>query len=101
MKLAMFIKTTTQPGKRAQVRALWEEHLRPRAEANGAQEAYAFCEDSMDPDVFYLFEIYTDADAMKANAGQPWFAEYMGQVAPLLAGQPDVGMATPVWTKGL
>ncbi|MEM9452918.1 MAG: antibiotic biosynthesis monooxygenase [Myxococcota bacterium] len=100
-RLALFIKTKTQPGKRQEVRTLWEEHLKARAEANEAQQVVAFCEDDQDPDTFYLFEIYRDREAFQQNAAQPWFGEYMTKVGPLLAGQPEVGMATPAWSKGL
>ena len=99
--LAMIIKTRTQPGRREDVRALYEEMLAPRALANDGQEVVVWCADQHDPDTFYLFEIYRDAGAMGANASAPWFAEYMAQVGPMLAGEPEVGMATPGWTKGV
>lgn len=99
-KVALLLKTKTQPGRRDAVRRLWDEHLRPRVEANDAQEVYFFCEDNQDPDTFYLFEIYANAEAMGANADSPWFAEYLRAVMPLLAGQGEVAVATPVWAKG-
>jgi quinol monooxygenase YgiN len=100
-KVAVIVKTQTQPGKRDEVRRLWEVHLRPRVEANAAQEVYFFCEDTQDPDTFYLFEIYSDPDALSANAGSEWFAEYLQAVRPLLADRGEVGVATPVWVKGV
>jgi quinol monooxygenase YgiN len=99
-KVAVIVKTKTQPGKRDEVRRLWDVHLRPRVEANAAQEVYFFCEDEHDADTFYLFEIYSDPDAMSANAESEWFAEYLQAVSPLLAGSGEVGIATPVWAKG-
>ena len=100
-KVAVLVKTKTQPGKRDEVRRLWDVHLRPRVELNAAQEVYFFCEDAHDADTFYLFEIYSDPDAMSANAGSEWFAEYLQAVGPLLAGQGEVSVASPVWTKGV
>jgi quinol monooxygenase YgiN len=100
-KVAVMVKTKTQPGKRDEVRRLWDVHLRPRVELNAAQEVYFFCEDAHDADTFYLFEIYSDPDAMSANAGSEWFAEYLQAVSPLLAGPGEVGVATPVWAKGV
>ena len=100
-KLAMIIKTKTQPGKRTEVRGLYEELLAPRAADNDGQEVVVWCSDQHDPDTFYLFEIYRDASIMGANAQSPWFAEYMERVGPLLAGEPEVGMATPGWSKGV
>lgn len=100
-KLAMIIKTRTQPGKRADVAALYQDHLAPRAGANPEQEVVVWCDDAHDPDVFYLFEIYASREAMGANAQAPWFAEYMAATGPLLAAEPEVGMAVPAWSKGL
>ena len=99
--LAMVITTRTQPGKRDEVERLYKEMLAPRAEDNASQEVVVWAADQHDPDVFYLFEIYSDGEAMGANASAPWFAEYMGAVGPLLAGEPTVGMATPRWSKGV
>jgi quinol monooxygenase YgiN len=99
-KLAVMVKTRTQPGKRDDVRRLWDAHLRPRVEANAAQEVYFFCEDANDPDVFYLFEIYANPEAMEANGQSPWFADYMAAVGPLLTDQSEVAIATPTWAKG-
>lgn len=100
-KIAVLVKTKTQPGKRDEVRRLWDEHLRPRVGANDAQEVYFFCEDTRDDDTFYLFEVYSNPDAMGENAGSEWFAQYLQAVGPLLAGQGEVGVATPVWAKGV
>jgi quinol monooxygenase YgiN len=100
-ELAMIIKTRTQPGKRDEVRRLYEELLVPRAERNEAQEVIVWCADQHDPDTFYLFEIYRDAAALGANAQADWFADYMARVGPLLAAEPEVSMATPGWSKGV
>lgn len=100
-RLAMIIKTKAKPGKRDEIQALYEELLAPRAVENEAQEAVAWCADQHDPDTFYLFEIYRDGEAMGTNAQAPWFGEYMAKVGPLLAGEPDVGMASLEWAKGL
>jgi quinol monooxygenase YgiN len=100
-KLALIIRTRTQPGARDQVRDLYLKHLAPRAETNQAQEAVVLCFDGQDPDVLYLFEVYRDPDALQQAAQAPWFADYMGEVGPLLAGEPEVTMASPVWATGV
>ena len=48
-----------------------------------------------------LFEVYRDAEALGANAGADWFAAYMQAAMPLLAGEPQVTMATPLWSTGI
>ena len=97
----MVIRSTAQPGKRDELFALYREHLAPRAQANDAQEVVVWCADQQDPDVFVLFELYRDAEALGANAGADWFAAYMQAAMPLLAGEPQVTMATPMWSTGV
>ena len=100
-KLALVIKTRCQPGKRDEVRDLWQKHLQPHSESNTGQEMYVFCYDNNDSDVLYLFEIYSTQEAFGAASQQPWFGEYMGAVGSLVDGQPEVSMAIPLFTKGV
>lgn len=104
-KLAMIIKNTARPGQRDAMRELFTHHLGARALANDAQEVVIWCDDDNHPDVFYLFEVYHDRAAFQANAQaaaqEGWFHAYLQQAQPLLAGQPEMMMATPRWAKGL
>jgi quinol monooxygenase YgiN len=86
-------------GKRDEVRRLFEAHLAPHAIANASQPIVVWSADSADPDAFYVWEVYTDPTAMEANGRSTWFGEYMGAVGPLLAGQPEVTTAAPMWLK--
>jgi quinol monooxygenase YgiN len=99
-KVALFIKIKTKPGKRDEVRELWEKFLKGRAEAKDAQELYFFCNDNNDADAFLLFVVYSAPVALAKNATTKWFAAYMESVGPLLDGMPEVYMKTPVWAKG-
>jgi quinol monooxygenase YgiN len=99
-KLTLILEAKAKPGKRDELRALWDEHLRRRAEANGAQELYLYCYDQGDPDTVRLIEVYSDRAAMDANAGAAWFADYMRATGPLLAEPPKMALAEPVWAKG-
>ena len=100
-KLALIIKSRTQPGRREDVYRLYREHMAPRAESNEAQEVVVWCDDAADADRFYLFEMYRDQESFGVNAQAPWFAEYMAQAGPLLAAEPEVVMASPVWATGV
>lgn len=97
----MVIRSTARPGKRDELFSLYQEHLAPRAEANEAQEVVVWCADQHDPDSFVLFELYRDAEALGANARADWFEAYMAAAMPLLAGEPQVTMATPMWSTGV
>lgn len=101
MSVAMIITSRAQSGKRGSIHELWLEKLAPLAEANDAQRVVVWCDDQQDDDVFHLFEIYESVEAMGANAQNPAFADYMQAAMPLLAGEPNVAMASPTWSKGL
>jgi quinol monooxygenase YgiN len=96
---AVLIKGRAQPGKRDEIRKLFEAHLAPRALASEAQPIVVWCADNGDPDGFYLWEVYADPASMEANGRAPWFGEYMAAVGPLLGAQPEVTTATPLWVK--
>jgi quinol monooxygenase YgiN len=100
-KIALIVKTKTQPGKRAEVRRLYTDILGPRATANAAQELVIWCDDDADPDTFYLFEVYSDRASQQENGQAPWFFEYLQKVQALLAGMPEVMTGTPQWGKGV
>jgi quinol monooxygenase YgiN len=97
-KVAVFVTTKTKPGRRDEVRVLWEKHLKQRAAANAAQETYFFCYDNRDPDTFHLFEVYADPSALAANATADWFAAYLSEVGPLIE-ETAFHEATPIWVK--
>ena len=97
----MIIRSTAKPGARDELFELYREHLAPRAEANADQEVVVWCADQEDPDRFVLFEIYSGPEALGVNAGADWFADYMQAAMPLLAGEPEVTMATPMWSTGV
>ncbi len=101
-KLAVVLEVKAQAGKRDELRARWDRHLRPQLEsADSAQELYLVCEDTDDPDKLLLIELYGDPRQMELNAATPWFAAYMQDVAPLLDGQPRMATGRPVWGKGV
>ena len=100
-KIALFIKTKTQPGKRDEAQKLWEKHLKAGAQANPDQEVHVFCLDPQDQDTLYLFEVYSGLEALQAAGQSPAFAAYMQEAMPLLAGPPEMGMTTPLWAKGI
>ena len=58
MSVAVFIEHRVQPGRRDEVRAVWEKWMRPAILANDAHEAYAYTFDGNDPDVIRAFQQY-------------------------------------------
>ncbi len=99
-KVALFIKHKSLPGKRDQVRSVWERHMQPRIARNKAHEAYFYCYDDNDADSIWVYQQYSDRESSQAFLETPGYADYLKEVEPLLVGTPEIAAATPVWVKG-
>ncbi len=100
MSITLTITGSARPGKRDELFAAFERHLGRRALANDAQAVVVWSAVD-DPDGFQLFEVYTDPAAAAENAQAPWFAAYLAEAMPLLAGPPQMTQGVPRWTKGV
>ncbi len=58
---AVIIKHKTQPGKRDELRQVWEKHMAPAIAANPGHLAYFYCFDNSDPDAICAFQQYSSA----------------------------------------
>lgn len=99
-KVALFIKHKSLPGKRDEVRAVWERYMQSKIARNKAHEAYFYCYDDNDPDSICVYQQYSDRESSQEFLKTPGYAEYLKEVELLLAGQPEITTATPVWVKG-
>jgi quinol monooxygenase YgiN len=99
-KAALFIKHKALPGRREEVRRVWEKHLRPRIADNAAHEHYFYCYDDNDPDAICVFQLYGDRNGPQEFVKQPWYPAYEAEVSPLLTGESEFRSATPFWIKG-
>lgn len=97
---ALIIKHSTLPGKRDEVRRVWEKHMAPAISSNPGHTAYFYCFDNADPDSIYAFQQYESVDASQAFLKTDSYAAYLEEVEPLLSGPPQVTALTPVWSKG-
>lgn len=98
--IALFIVHKAQPGKREEVRRIWERHLQARIAGNDAHAAYFYCFDDSDPDTICVFQLYRDRAGPEHFVAASWYPAYEAEVAPLLAGPSQFRTATPVWLKG-
>ncbi|MBM3116940.1 putative quinol monooxygenase [Jeongeupia naejangsanensis] len=96
---ALIIKHKTLPGKREEVRKVWEKHMAPAISANPGHTAYFYCFDNADPDSIHAFQQYASAEASAAFLKTDSYAAYLEEVEPLLSGPPQVTALTPVWSK--
>ena len=99
--LALIIKHKTQPGKRDEVRKVWERHMAPAVSANPGHLAYFYCFDNADPDAIVAFQQYVSAEAAGEFLKTDSYAAYLHEVEPLLSGPPQVTTLTPMWSKGV
>ena len=99
-KIALFVKHKTKPGKRDEVRAVWERHMRPNIVSNPGHEAYFYCFDNNDTDSICAFQQYADLKSSLDFLKTDSYAAYLKEVEPLLLGPPEVISLTPVWIKG-
>lgn len=101
-KVAIFVKHKSLPGKRDEVRRVWERYMQPQIAQNKAHEAYFYCYDDSDPDSISVYQQYSDHESSEAFLKNPNYAAYLREVGPLLAlaGGTEITKAIPVWVKG-
>lgn len=99
-KSALFIRHKTKPGKRDDVRRIWEKYARDYVAGSTGQLAYYYCYDDRDPDTVVVFQLAADPASGRDFVTQPWFADYERETAALLAAPSEFRAATPEWVKG-
>ncbi|NJM81127.1 MAG: antibiotic biosynthesis monooxygenase [Tabrizicola sp.] len=98
---ALFIRHTAKPGKRDEVRRVWEKYARDYVTGSNGQLAYCYCYDDNDPDTIVVFQLAADQTSGQEFVKQPWFADYERETAALLASPSEFRSATPQWAKGV
>jgi quinol monooxygenase YgiN len=99
-KGALFIRHQAQPGKRDEIKRVWEKYAQNYVADSRGQLAYFYCYDDNDPDAIVVFQLHADVDSTKEFVNQRWYADYERETEALLAGPSEFRMATPQWTKG-
>lgn len=97
---ALFIKHKTVPGKRDDVRKVWEKHMAHAISENPDHTAYFYCFDDADSDAICAFQQYASSEAAQDFLETDSYKAYLEEVEPLLSGPPQVTALTPVWSKG-
>ncbi|MFC6487058.1 putative quinol monooxygenase [Nitratireductor sp. GCM10026969] len=99
-KKALYIRHKAQPGKREEVKRIWEKYARAYIEDADGQIAYVYGFDDTDPDAIVAYQFY-DGEAGKEDfVKQPWYPDYERETAALLAGPSEFRTITPQWIKG-
>ncbi len=96
---ALFIRHTAKPGRRDDLRRVWEKYVRDYVAGSDRQPAYFYCYDDSDPDAIVVFQLHADADSGDEFMRQPWYGDYQRETAELLAKPSEFRTATPQWVK--
>ena len=99
-KTAVLAKLPIKKGEKdtflAAFAAMYEQ-----VEQEPGTEIYILNWDRKDENLAYLYEVYTDKDALKAHSGSDAMQAFQGALAGILAGAPELIMLTPDTGKGL
>lgn len=98
--MAAFVKLQATPGKRDELVAAFEGLLAAVQDEKGTL-VYALHTDDTDADVVWFYELYPDKAAQELHAGSDAMKATFPKLAGLIAGRPEIKMATPVGGKGL
>ena len=99
-KKATFVRLKAKPGKRDELRRIWEKYVRAYAEGHAGFLSVYYCYDDADPEAVTVVSVAADEAAAQEFGKQPWVADYQRETAALLAGPPEAHTATPMYVKG-
>lgn len=99
-KVALIAKLPTKPGRRDDLVAAFDPMMQAVNDEAGT-ETYILHLDAGDENVAWVYELYTDADAMGAHGTSETMASLFGSLGELLDGSPELITLTPVVGKGL
>jgi quinol monooxygenase YgiN len=97
---AMIVRSRAKPGKREELRASWDKHLRAETESDPARLLYLYLYEADDPDAYVLVEVLAEG-ASPPPPDAPFFQRFMQEAAPLLDGMPAMQQTEVAWSKGL
>jgi quinol monooxygenase YgiN len=93
-QIALFVKLVALPGKRDEILEILEQNLEAAQEEEGTL-AYAFHYDARNDDVLWVYELYTDQDAMMLHTKSDIFTAGFPKLQELLAEPLAANMVTP------
>jgi len=88
-KVAMIAKMTAAEGKREELLETLQGVF-PEVEKEQGTELYLLHRDEREPDVVWMYELYTDNDGFRAHASNAALKEVATSLIGLLAGPPEM-----------
>lgn len=98
-KVSLIAKIPLQPGKRDDFVTAFTPMIEAVNDEAGT-EIYVLNFQDDDENVVWVYELYTDADAMAAHSSSDAMAALMGELGDLVGGVPELIACTPVAGKG-
>lgn len=99
-KTAMIAKLPIQEGKKDEFLAAFAA-MAEQVDQEPGTEVYILHWDRKDDHVAYIYELYSDKDALKAHGGTDAMQALQAALGGLLAGAPELIGLTPESGKGL
>ena len=97
---ATFVRHKAKPGRRDDLRRVWDKYVRDYVAGNDGALSCCYCYDDNDPDTVIVFQLAADQASAQEFVKQLWFADYQRETAALLDGSSELRVATPQWVKG-
>jgi quinol monooxygenase YgiN len=98
-KVSVIAKIPCQEGKRDELVAAFADYF-PQVEGEDGTLVYAVSTDNGDPNVVWVYELYSGDDALQAHSSSDAFQAFAGKLGGLLAGAPELHLCRPVHAKG-
>lgn len=98
-KVAVIAKIAAQEGKRDELAKALQAAL-DTAQGEVGTEAYILHEDASDANLLWMYEMYTDQDALGVHMGSEAFKALGPSIMPFLAGRPELIFVKPIGGKG-
>jgi len=99
-KVAMWVRIPVKPGIRAEAAQAFQFAL-DNVQNEAGTLTYIVLEEEADPDAIFVFEVYSDHDALVAHGGSDWFKEFGPKLGAFVAGKPEMHFLNPLMGKGL
>ncbi len=99
-KTSIIAKVPVQPGKRDEVVAAFGSMFEAVNQEAGT-EIYILGLDDNDENVVWVYELYSDTEAMTHHTGSDAMAGLIGAISGLLGDAPEMNFVSPVTAKGV
>ena len=99
-KVAVYARIPAQPGRREELVSALQAAI-DNADTEAGTLLYILHTDDKDPDAVFMYELYTDQDALTAHGTSDRFKEIGMSLRDVAGGRPELTFLTPVSGKGL